>query len=81
MLDRLHPTPAVCGIPKRISNQLISELEPFHRGWYAGTMGIEHNDNTDFTVMIRSALWRDNAGYAWSGAGIVEESDAYLRVD
>ena len=79
LLDRLHPTPAVCGIPKRISNQLISELEPFHRGWYAGTMGIEHNDNTDFTVMIRSALWRDNAGYAWSGAGIVEESDASLE--
>ena len=79
LLDRLHPTPAVCGIPKRISNQLISELEPFHRGWYAGTMGIEHNDNTDFTVMIRSALWIDDAGYAWSGAGIVEESDADLE--
>ena len=42
-------------------------------------MGIEHNDNTDFTVMIRSALWRDGAGYAWSGAGIVPESDARLE--
>ena len=45
----------------------------------AGTMGIEHNGNTDFTVMIRSALWRDDAGYAWSGAEIVEESDAELE--
>ena len=79
LLDRLHPTPAVCGIPKSISNQQISELEPFHRGWYAGTMGIEHNDNTDFTVMIRSALWKGDAGYAWSGAGIVSESDANLE--
>jgi menaquinone-specific isochorismate synthase len=79
LLERLHPTPAVCGIPKRISNQLIAELEPFHRGWYAGTMGIEHNNNSDFTVMIRSALWRDDAGYAWSGAGIVSESDANLE--
>lgn len=79
LLDRLHPTPAVCGIPKRISNQFIAELEPFHRGWYAGTMGIEHNNNTDFTVMIRSALWIDDAGYAWSGAGIVTESDATLE--
>lgn len=79
LLDRLHPTPAVCGIPKRIANQLISKLEPFHRGWYAGTMGIEHHGSSDFTVMIRSALWRDGAGYAWSGAGIVEESDAHLE--
>lgn len=79
LLDRLHPTPAVCGIPKRISNRIISELEPFHRGWYAGTMGIEHNSNTDFTVMIRSALWSNDAGYAWSGAGIVEASDAHLE--
>lgn len=79
LLDRLHPTPAVCGIPKQLSNQLIAEIEPFHRGWYAGTMGIEHNGNTDFTVMIRSALWIGEAGYAWSGAGIVEESDADLE--
>ena len=79
LLDRLHPTPAVCGIPKHASSQIISETEPFHRGWYAGTMGIEHNNNTDFTVMIRSALWIHGDGYAWSGAGIVEESDPELE--
>ena len=79
ILDCLHPTPAVCGIPKGIANETIAELEPFHRGWYAGTMGIEHNHKTDFTVMIRSALWVGEAGYAWSGAGIVEGSDAHLE--
>ena len=42
-------------------------------------MGIEHHNHTDFTVMIRSALWREGTGYAWSGAGIVEESDAQLE--
>ena len=42
-------------------------------------MGIEHNTNSDFTVMIRSALWRGDTGYAWSGAGIVPESDARLE--
>jgi len=80
LLDRLHPTPAVCGIPKTLARKTIAKLEPFHRGWYAGTMGIEHGDAADFTVLIRSALWKrvsneHTAGYAWSGAGIVEESD------
>ena len=80
LLDRLHPTPAVCGIPKTLAKKKIAELEPFHRGWYAGTMGIEYGDTADFTVLIRSALWKrisneHGSGYAWSGAGIVEESD------
>ena len=79
LLDRLHPTPAVCGIPKILANRTIADLEPFHRGWYAGTMGIEHLGNADFTVMIRSALWRNGDGYAWSGAGIVADSDAELE--
>ncbi len=80
ILSRLHPTPAVCGLPKVESLDCIARWEPFIRGWYAGTMGIEHNGKADFTVMIRSALWRtttDNphSGYAWSGAGIVMDSE------
>ena len=79
ILHRLHPTPAVCGLPTQQAKDIIAEIEPFHRGWYAGTMGIEHQDHCDFTVLIRSALWIKDSegqhGYAWGGAGIVEQSD------
>ena len=79
VLNRLHPTPAVCGLPTQRAKETIAKIEPFHRGWYAGTMGIEHQGHCDFTVLIRSALWRKTSekqhGYAWSGAGIVAQSD------
>ena len=75
ILTRLHPTPAVCGLPKHLARREISKLEPFHRGWYAGTMGIVNQNFAEFTVLIRSALWINGMGYTWSGAGIVEASN------
>lgn len=75
ILDKLHPTPAVCGLPQQNARINISKLEPFHRGWYAGTMGIVTDDYANFTVLIRSALWINGEGYTWSGAGIVHASD------
>ena len=75
VLDRLHPTPAVCGLPQKDARMNITKLEPFHRGWYAGTMGIVTEEHANFTVLIRSALWINGQGYTWSGAGIVEASE------
>lgn len=81
IVSQLHPTPAVCGMPKHQAKSIIAELEPFNRGWYAGTMGISHNNVVDFTVLIRSALFIDDIGYAWSGAGIVSDSDPVAEWD
>lgn len=75
IIDRLHPTPAVCGLPSSIARTEISRIEPFHRGWYAGTMGFINGECADFTVLIRSALWIQGQGYTWSGAGIVAASE------
>ena len=79
VLERLHPTPAVCGLPKDDALEYISKVEPFHRGWYAGTLGFIEEDQADFTVMIRSALWLNGQGFTWSGAGIVSQSDPLLE--
>ncbi len=38
-LSELHPTPAVCGMPRRESIELIQELEKHHREYYAGFLG------------------------------------------
>ena len=75
IIDRLHPTPAVCGLPSSVARREISRIEPFHRGWYAGTMGLINRENANFTVLIRSALWIQGQGYTWSGAGIVAGSE------
>ena len=74
ILKVLHPTPAVCGFPQALARQYIHQIENFHRGWYAGTMGCITSENVDFTVLIRSALCVDGQVIVWTGAGIVQDS-------
>jgi menaquinone-specific isochorismate synthase len=76
ILHSLHPTPAVCGYPRKVAQRKIKEMEPFSRGWYSGTIGIIHRGSADFTVAIRSALAIENDLYIWTGAGIVNNSVA-----
>jgi menaquinone-specific isochorismate synthase len=76
LLDVLHPTPAVGGIPVKESMELIKKLETYDRGWYAGFLGWITPDWTgDFFVSIRSALLKLNKLYAFAGSGIVADSD------
>ena len=72
----LHPTPAVCGISSENALRLIGELEPFHRGWYAGTVGVIGHDYSEMAVAIRSALVSDDKVSLFAGSGIVNGSTA-----
>ena len=54
-LAALHPTPAVCGRPRRAARELIAAAEPFDRGLYAGPFGWVSGVGADFAVAIRSA--------------------------
>lgn len=75
VLRHLHPTPAVGGVPRKESMQLILSLEPFCRGWYAAPVGWLSRDAAEFAVGIRSALASENRVYIYSGAGLVQGSD------
>ncbi|MDQ3252280.1 MAG: isochorismate synthase [Actinomycetota bacterium] len=74
LLDAMHPTPAVGGYPRGEALERISALEPFDRGWYAGTVGWIGSDASDFAVGIRSGLVRGKTLALFSGAGIVAGS-------
>lgn len=74
ILNVLHPTPAVGGVPKEKSIEYINELEKFDRGWYAAPIGYISNDNSEFCVGIRSGLAIENKLYIYTGAGIVPGS-------
>lgn len=52
----LHPTPAVCGRPRSEAKAVLSESEPFDRGYYAGPFGWISGSAAEFVVAIRSAL-------------------------
>jgi menaquinone-specific isochorismate synthase len=75
IITYLFPTPAVCGIPKEKTLQLIRESEEFDRGLFSGLIGwFNCKGDGDFSVAIRSALIKDNKVYAYAGCGIVDGS-------
>lgn len=74
ILPKLHPTPAVGGFPRTPALQLIQELEPFERGWYAAPVGWVGYDNAEFAVAIRSGLIDRDRLLLFAGAGIVRGS-------
>ncbi len=75
LVARLHPTPAVGGVPQQAANSLIQALEPFDRGWYAGPVGwFDSRGDGEFVVAIRSALLREQDARLYAGCGIVDGS-------
>ena len=76
LLNVLHPTAAVGGLPRVPAYELLQRLEPFERGHYAGPVGwVDQSGDGEFWIGIRGVLV-DGADFeAWAGAGIVSESD------
>ena len=76
LLELLHPTAAVGGLPRVAAYELLQRLEPFDRGHYAGPVGwIDESGDGEFWIGIRGVLVRGADFEAWAGAGIVSESD------
>lgn len=77
LVKLLHPSPALGGTPRQAALQLISELEPVPRGWYAGPVGyLDMQLNGTFVVAIRSAICQERRMWLYAGAGIVAGSVA-----
>jgi isochorismate synthase len=73
---RLHPTPAVGGVPTPAALDAIREHEPFDRGWYAGPIGwMDARGNGELAVAIRSGLVRGAEARLYAGCGIVRDSE------
>jgi menaquinone-specific isochorismate synthase len=76
LVEALHPTPAVGGLPPDDALQTIRETESFDRGWYAAPVGwFDAAGNGTFAVAIRSGIAADHSTTMFAGAGIVEDSD------
>jgi menaquinone-specific isochorismate synthase len=75
VLEALHPTPAVGGIPLEGALGAIREIEGFPRGLYAGALGwMNARGGGEFFVGLRSALVSGNRARLYAGAGIVAGS-------
>lgn len=75
LVSALHPTPAVCGLPRDVALDLLLDVEPFQRGWYAGPVGwFDAQGNGEFVPALRSAVGGGRTWRLLAGAGIVPGS-------
>ncbi|MSQ41638.1 MAG: isochorismate synthase [Dehalococcoidia bacterium] len=76
LVQRLHPTPAVCGWPTDAARRVIAAHETFDRGWYAGPIGwLDAAGEGEFAVGLRAALVRGERAWLFAGNGIMGDSD------
>jgi isochorismate synthase len=76
----LHPTPAVCGLPKEVSKAFILENENYDRTFYTGFLGELNTSfavdsvSSDLFVNLRCMQIRDSQAHLYMGCGITKDS-------
>jgi anthranilate synthase component 1 len=76
LLRACFPAGTVSGAPKVRAMQIISELEGYRRGPYAGAVGYALPDGAfDTCIAIRTVVLADGIARLQAGAGIVADSD------
>ena len=76
LLRATFPAGTVSGAPKVRAMQIISELEGYGRGTYAGVVGYALPDgDLDTCIAIRTLVLRDGVAYLQAGGGVVADSD------
>lgn len=79
-IERLHPTPAICGLPVNDSQELIFQTETFDREYYCGFLGpFNPNDKTNLYVNLRCLQAFENGVALYAGGGITPDSDPELE--
>jgi anthranilate synthase component 1 len=82
LLRACFPAGTVSGAPKVRAMQIISELEGYRRGLYAGAVGYAlPSGDLDTCIAIRTIVLRDGVAYLQAGAGIVADSDPAAEHD
>jgi anthranilate synthase component 1 len=76
LLRACFPAGTVSGAPKVRAMQIVSELERYRRGPYAGAVGYVLPGGTmDTCIAIRTIVLHDGVARLQAGAGIVADSD------
>lgn len=76
VLAATFPAGTVSGAPKIRAMEIIDELEPVKRGFYAGAIGyFGYNGDMDFCIAIRTIMMHNKIAYFQGGAGIVADSN------
>lgn len=77
----LHPTPAVCGLPKKVAKEFITDNEGYSRDYYTGFLGELNFQSankaklkSDLYVNLRCMQIKHKKAHLYVGCGITKES-------
>ncbi len=74
IISSLHPTPAVCGLPKDEALAFILKNEGYDRSYYSGIVGmLDFSGTTNLYVNLRCVNLSE--GIAYAGGGLLRQSD------
>ena len=90
LIEALHPSPAICGLPRDQAEWFIKTEEGLDRSFYAGYLGVLHADlaqevfpqtrlaplEADLYVNLRCMQHLGDKAIVYVGSGITEDSDA-----
>lgn len=76
LLKSLHPTPAVCGLPKEESFKFVLNHEAYDRSYYSGFIGwFEPEGKSDLYVNLRCMNIHQQQLTLYAGGGILASSE------
>jgi isochorismate synthase len=76
MLKLLHPTSAVCGMPKEAATAFLEKHEKHDRSFFSGYLGpVNVDKETHLYVNLRCMQLSGNQAVLFAGAGVTEGSD------
>jgi anthranilate synthase component 1 len=83
LLRACFPAGTVSGAPKVRAMQIVSELEGYRRGIYAGAVGyhLPESEELDTCIAIRTLWLRNGVAHLQAGGGIVADSDPAAEHD
>lgn len=75
LLQRLHPTPAVCGLPKEQAGRFILQNEHTDRSYYSGFVGLlQPAGQTHLYVSLRCMQFLPHGYRFFAGGGLLVDS-------
>jgi isochorismate synthase len=75
MLGLLHPTSAVCGMPRKEALSFLKKEEGWDRSFYAGFIGpVGIEQEISIYVNLRTASLHQTHALLYAGAGVTEDS-------
>jgi isochorismate synthase len=76
IVESLHPTPAVAGLPKSEAINFILDNEKYNRTFYTGYLGLINSDiESQLFVNLRCMQIKDEKAFVYVGGGITKDSE------